>query len=135
MATLTTSIPLSRVLAAAAKAGLIAFVVNTVIYYVAYSQGWWQFVPTPDGRTLDLQKVVTMSVLPALVAGLVFFALLRIARQPVRVFYVIAALVFVAMFFGPFSLSGIRTGMIMLLQLMHLVVTALVVRFLVRTVQ
>ena len=114
--------PLGRVLMAGLTGGVIAAVINVVIYFAAQGiNGGPLLVQTPQAPTpqpLPLPAVLLLSVAPGLAAGVVYWVLARFTRTPARWFLVIAALVFVLFFFGPLgSASGLVA--VWALELMH----------------
>ena len=64
------------------------------------------------------------SFFPVLVAALIFALLVRFIARPKRVFYIVAAVVFVLMFFTPFTIPAAPTATIVVLELMHVVTAA-----------
>lgn len=114
-------------------AGVVAAVINAVLYLITSAMGFFpSSVITPAGQPFSLIPVIAMSLLPSVVAGIVYALIARFAQNPNRIFLWVAAAVFVFMFFSPFSLKGAPTGMIVTLEIMHVVVAGLVVYFLTR---
>jgi hypothetical protein len=110
-----------RVLRAGLLATVAAVVVNIVVYFIASALGAMpQDVITPMGQPINLQAVLTMSVMAGLGATIVYGILTRLTSNPVRWFYIAAAIVFLFMFFSPFSLPGVTTAQIVALEVMHL---------------
>jgi hypothetical protein len=104
--------------------------VNATLFLIGSSMGAVPAhvrVPDASGQPLTLLPVLFRSVMPALIAGLVLFLLLRFTQQPLRIFNGIAAVVVVLSFASPFSIPNATTGMIVLLELMHVVVAGIVV--------
>jgi hypothetical protein len=100
---------------------VVAVVVNIVVYFIASALGAMsQDVITPMGQPINLQAVLTMSVMSGLGATVVYAILTRLTSNPARWFYVAAAIVFLFMFFSPFSLPGVTTAQIVALEVMHL---------------
>ncbi len=71
-----------------------------------------------------LLPVLTLSVVGVFGAALMYALLATAAPRPKRSFWVVAALVFVLMFFTPFSIPGAPLGMIVTLELMHVAAAA-----------
>lgn len=115
--------PLKSALIAGLTGGVIAAVINTVIYFVAQSvNGGPLVVQTPQAPTpqpLPLPAVLLFSIAPGLMAGVVYWVLARFTRNPARWFLILAAIVFVLFFFGPL---GAASGAVAVwaLELMHL---------------
>lgn len=120
-----------------AQAGItvavIAAAVNAVIYLIGNAMGFFpSSVITPAGQPLSIVPVVLASVIASLGAAVAYWLCVRFTRDPNRVFYIVAAVVFVLTLFGPFNLPGAPVGMIVSLELMHVVVAGLALYFLTR---
>lgn len=113
-----------RLLQGALLAAAAATLLNTALYFVGRIVG--AFPPTllVRGEPFSVIPVVLLSFFPVLVAALIFALLARFAPRPKRIFYIIAGVVFVLMFFTPFSVPGAPTLTIVVLELMHVVVAA-----------
>ena len=110
--------------------GIAAAILNTVLFLIGSSMGAVPpavRIPDAYGQPLTLLPVLISSVMPALVAGLVLFLLIRFTKKPLRIFNSIAAVILLLSFASPFTIPNITTGMIVLLELMHVVVAASVV--------
>ncbi len=117
----------SFLLKAAPVAGLIAAVINTVLYFLGDAMGFMdQTVGTPsaDGiQPITLLPVIMSSIIPSIVAGLVFALLNRFTSNPFRIFGIISLVLVVLSFANPFmGIPGIPVGMGVLLNIMHVVV-------------
>lgn len=111
-------------------AGSIAALLNAVLFFIGASMGAVPAtvrIPDANGQPLTLVPVLISSVMPALVAGLVLFLLIRFTKKPLRIFNSVAAVVLLLSFASPFTIPNITTGMIVLLELMHVVVAGSVV--------
>ncbi len=116
-----------RLMPAGLLAALVAAAANAVVYLVAAGAGAMPQDVVVNGQgPITLPVVATTSAFGA-VAGTAVYALVgRFARQPVRVFRIVAAVALLLSFVGPFTISGAPVAMIATLLLMH-VVTAVVV--------
>jgi len=101
---------------------------NVVVYYlgaaaVGYNSGFI-VLANPSG-------IVLFTVVPAIVATLLYAALLRFARRPERIFTVIAAIVFVVTTIPDFTyiptVPGATNGQTTILVLTHVVAAAVIV--------
>lgn len=122
--TTTTSAQLTVTLRGALTAGLtggvIAAVVNAVIYFAAQALNGGPLIVEAGAspQPLALVAVLLFSVLPGLVAGLIYWALARFTRRPARWFLLLSALVLVGFFFGPLT-SATGAVAVWALELMH----------------
>ena len=114
------TVPLRGALTAGLTGGLVAAVVNAVIFFAAQGLNGGPLVVEAGAspQPLSLVAVLLFSVLPGLVAGLIYWILARFTRRPARWFLVLSALVLVGFFFGPL---GAASGAVAVwaLELMH----------------
>lgn len=105
-----------------------AVIANVVVYYlgalvVGYNSGFI-VLANPSGIAL-------FTVVPAIVATLVYAGLLRFTRRPARNFAVLSAVVFVVATIPDFtyipSVPGATTGQMAILVLTHIVAAAVIV--------
>ena len=93
---------------------------NAVIFFAAQSLNGGPLIVAAGAspEPLSLVAVLLFSVLPGLVAGLIYWALARSTRRPARWFLLLPALVLVGFFFGPL---GAASGLVAVwaLELMH----------------
>jgi hypothetical protein len=112
---------------------IAAVLANVVVYYlgqalVGYNSGFL-ILANPSGAIL-------FTLVPAIVAVLLYAALLRFARRPARTFAIIAAVVFVVTTIPDFtyipSVPGATAGQTAILVLMHVVAAVVIVGMLTR---
>ena len=114
-------------------AGLIAGVINVIIYFVAKSMGGISdAVLLPGGDPLMLVPVILSSVLPGLLAGLLLFGIFKFFSNPVRIFSITACIFLVVSMAGPLVTPGLPTGMRITLSLMHLAAGSVIIFYLTR---
>ncbi|CAN5874751.1 hypothetical protein BH10CHL1_BH10CHL1_22290 [soil metagenome] len=133
----TTSISTKPSISAIWRNGLLATgitaVVNAILYLVGSALGNMPPLITPMGTPLTLAPVLLMSIVPLLLATLVYTVLTRLTpRRANLIFIIIAVLVFIGFLFGPLQLAGAPMGMILLLEIMHVVATGSIVYSLTR---
>ena len=116
------TVTLRGALTAGLTGGLIAAVINLVIYFAAQGlNGGPLVVETPQAPTpgpLPLVGVLLFSILPGVVAGLIYWALARFTRHPARWFLAVSVVVFGLFVPGPL---GAASGAVAVwaLELMH----------------
>ena len=105
-----------------------AVIANLVVYFVG------AVVVGYDPEFLPLATVggtLFFTIIPAVVAVLLYAALLRFTRHPARIFTIIAAVVFVVTLIPDFTyiptVPGVTGGQIAILVLMHVVAAAVIV--------
>lgn len=113
-------ISLRRLLWVGPLAGLVAAVLNAMLYGITTAAG---LIPAgfeaPNGGVVGLGAVVSTSFVAALL-GAAFLAVLGwLTRRPVRNFRVVAVVLLVLSFLTPFSLPGAPATLVAVLLLMH----------------
>jgi hypothetical protein len=122
-----------RLLWAAPLAGIVAAACNAVLWLVARALGAMpQDLIVNDVGPITVGPVMAFSFVPALFAGVLLALLARVTRRPLRVFTVVAAVVLVLSFVTPFSIAGAPLGMVLALEVMHVVAAVVIVVVLTR---
>lgn len=114
------------------RAGLIAAIISSVGNGIVYGIGRAAdtipqsvMVDTPTGEDpITFAPVIMFSILPVIIATLLYAVLLRSTQRPARMFWIIGTVVLVASFISPLTIPDAPAKMIVTLNLMH-VVTAL----------
>ncbi len=114
-----------------AMLGLIA---NLIVYFAARAAGFEFLAPAPptnEPMPLPVVAVIVSTVVPAIGAAIILVFLNRFSARPLRAFLIIAAVVLVISFAGPFTLpiSFIER---MILNVMHIIAAAAIIWALVR---
>lgn len=117
-----------KLLSLAPLAGLIAAVLNAILFLIGSSTGAIpaDFIIPNAGQPLTLVPVLVASFVPAIAGGLVLALLNRFTKRPLRIFTIITLLILVLSFMSPLSIPGAPVGMIVILELMHVVVVGVV---------
>lgn len=106
-------------------AAVLAASLNVLLYGLAASLGLIpQLTSAPPSRvSFGLAPVVLGSVVGVVGAASLFTLLMFANPRAKRAFWVVAVLVFVLMFWTPFSIPGAPLSMIAVIELMHVVAT------------
>tara|TARA_R110002072_G_scaffold281228_1_gene443682 strand:- start:272 stop:676 length:405 start_codon:yes stop_codon:yes gene_type:complete len=128
----TTSKPtFLAILKAGAIAGGIAAVINAVLFFISQTAGIITdtiFVQ-PD-TPLTIVPVLVSSIMPLLLASAVYFLIAKYTEKGYRNFSILAVVLLVFSFGGPFSIPEVTIPYALVLNVMHLVaVTVLLNRF------
>jgi Family of unknown function (DUF6069) len=123
-----TSNSLGSLLVAALKytvgAGIVAAIINAILFLVVGIPAD-QVVDRGNGatETIGLMNVIMASIIPTVIAGVVFAVIAKFVPKPFLVFNIIALLVFLFTFFGPLnSIPKASNSTLILLEVMHVVV-------------
>ena len=123
------SIAWSQLLWVAPLTALAAAVANALVYLVATAAGAIPsgfVIPGPE-TPLTLGMVVGTTVVPALLAGVVFALLGRFTRRPVRNFVVLAVVLLMLSFATPLTIARAPLSMVVTLELMHVLAAVVIV--------
>lgn len=105
-------------------AGVVAAIINAILFLVIGIPAD-QTVQAPDGsqQSIGLINFVMMSIIPALISGVLFALIAKFVPKPFLVFNIIATIIFVFMFFPPFEkVANASISTLILLQVTHVVV-------------
>lgn len=109
-------------------AGVVAAVINAILF-LAVGIPADQTVQAPDGahQAIGIINFIMMSILPALISGVLFTIIAKFVPRPFLVFNIIATLIFLFMFFPPFEkVENASFSTLVLLQVSHVVVACAV---------
>ena len=109
-------------------AGVVAAIINAILFMVI-GIPTDQTVQAPDGsqQSIGVMNFVMMSILPALIAGVLFALIAKFVPKPFLVFNIIATLIFIFMIFPPFEkVANASFSTLVLLQVSHVVVASAV---------
>jgi hypothetical protein len=111
-----------------------AVLANSVFYYLGAALGIYD----PEFIVLSsVMPLAVFTVVPAIVAVLLYAALLRLTRHPAGIFMVISAIVFVVTLIPDFAyiptVPGSSNAQTAVLVLMHVIAAAVIVRMLTAT--
>ena len=119
---MSTRPPFRPMLIAGVLAALLSVALNAVLYWLANVLGAWSTqVVNPMGDPIDLSAVAFLSAGPPIVAAVLAWVLIRWVPRGRAVFVAISLLV-LALFLLPPTQLGAPVGMVVVLELMHLVV-------------
>lgn len=114
---------------------IAATVLNVVLYFIGQAAGW---VPDPlpeSAGTFSLMTVIISTAVPLAIAGGLLMILNDRTRNPLRIFVMIAAIVFIMSLFAPLTVAGTTVAFRMLLVAMHVVAAVIGVGLLIRGVR
>ena len=102
---------------------------NAVFSYIAAALGAFpQSVIIPHAPAPLPPAPVIISLALGAVAGTVVFTIIaRFARRPIRLFRIVAVIGLILSFASPFSIPGVPFGMVLGLELMHIIAAAIIV--------
>jgi hypothetical protein len=112
-----------QIMLGGAKAIVVAVVVNAVLFLIFHQAGVISdaiMLPN-EGGPITLMHIVFSSIMPLVVATLLYLLLARFTNKATRIFRIVAIAFLVLSFITPFNIPGITIGMVLVLNLMHLV--------------
>jgi hypothetical protein len=105
-------------------AAVAVAVVNALIYLLGAATGNMpQDVLTPQGTPITLALMVIMSIVPLLIGTFAYMILTRFTAKPLanRIFVVVSILLLILMAISPLQLAGAPIGMVVILEVVHLI--------------
>ncbi|MCU0498761.1 MAG: DUF6069 family protein [Anaerolineae bacterium] len=113
---------------------IVTPIITVIVYLVLEAIGWMPdtVLVQPANQPITVIPVVMLTIMSTLGASLVYAGLQRFTATPTRIFYIVAAVVFLIMAIPPFSLPNVPTEMIIALQVLHVAAAVPIVWLLTR---
>ena len=115
-------------------AGIAAAVVNAILFYIGRAAGvFTDQLEVQPGQVLTVVPVLISSILPAVIAAIVFFLLDKFTSKGMLIFTIVSVVLLVLSFMNPFiAIPGITMASGVLLDVMHVTVVLGLLYFLKR---
>jgi uncharacterized membrane protein YoaK (UPF0700 family) len=118
-------------------AAVAATIVNTILFFVFHAAGI--IVDTifiQPNQPMTIVPIVISSIVPTLLATLVFFLLEKYTKNGFRFFMIIALVLMTLSFINPFmGIQGVTIGYAIVLNIMHAVVVGALLYFIGKSVK
>lgn len=123
-----------QIMGAVLFAALSSAVINATIFFIFKAMGIFDasIIDPKSNTSLTIAPVLMASIMPSLVAGLVFFLFEKYSKNGFKIFSIISIILVLASLFSPFSIPNVSIGFAIGLNLMHLLVAGNVLFFLKR---
>ena len=120
---------------AALLAGIVAAIINSILFFVFHATGViTDSVMIQNNQPLTIIPVIIFSLVPSLLAGVVFYLLCRYTKRGYSIFVIIALILLIVSFANPFiAIQDIPVGMGVVLNIMHIIVVGSILYFFRRT--
>jgi len=132
---MTTKLNFKQVMIAALTAGAVSAVINSILFFIFHSIGWiTDDVFVQPNQPLTVVPVIISSIMPSLVAALVFFLLEKYTESGFRIFSIISIVLMLLSLVAPFK--GIQNAPFnysLALEPMHFVVPLVLLYFINRS--
>jgi Family of unknown function (DUF6069) len=105
-------------------AGIVAAVVNAILFYIGRAAGiFTDQLEVQPGQVLTVVPVLISSILPAVIAAILFFLLDKFTGKGMLIFTIVSVLLLLLSFMNPFiAIPGITMASGVLLDVMHVTV-------------
>ncbi len=131
---MTTKLNIKQSLIAGLLAGITAALINGILFFVFHSAGVIRdtIYPQPN-HPMTIMPVVIASIIPAIIASLVFFLLEKFTSNGFKIFAIVSLILMLLSLYSPFGvIPGVTTGYSLVLCVMHIVVPAALLYFIYR---
>jgi mannose/fructose/N-acetylgalactosamine-specific phosphotransferase system component IID len=120
-----------QIMGAVVFAALSSAVINATIFFIFKAMGIFDatIIDPKSNASLTIAPVLMASIMPSLVAGLVFFLFEKYSKNGFKIFSIISIILVLASLFSPFSIPNVSMGFAIGLNLMHLAVAGNVLFF------
>lgn len=134
---MTTKLNFKQAFKAGLMATVSAIVVNVILFYIFHAAGI--IVDTifiQPNQPMTVVPIIFSSIIPTLLATLVFFLLEKYTKNGFKIFRIIALVLMVVSFMNPFmGIQGVTMGYALALNVMHIVVVAALLYFIGKSVK
>jgi len=126
-----TKLNIQTSLKAGFMAAIVAAIINVILFFLFHALG----IITDDifvqpNQPLTFVPVIISSVIPTLIAALVFFLIEKFSNNGFKIFRLVAIILLFVSFVNPFmGIEGITIGYGIVLNVMHVVVVASLLYF------
>ncbi len=112
-------------LMAGLMAAVSAAVINAVLFFILHAAGiFTDNIFVQPGQALSVVPVLFSSILPTLIASIVFFLFEKYSKNGFRNFGILAIVLLLASFANPFIIPGVTATYAIGLNFMHIVVVS-----------
>lgn len=121
---MTTKLNLKQSLIAGLLAGITAAVINAILFFIFHGAGVISdnIYPQPN-KPLTVVPVIITSIIPAIIASLVFFLLEKFTNKGFKIFAIVSLILMLLSLYNPFGvIPGVTTGYALVLCVMHIIV-------------
>jgi Family of unknown function (DUF6069) len=114
-----------------------ATVVNAILFLVFHAAGVISdTIFIQPNQPMTIVPIIISSILPTLVATLVFFLLEKYTKSGFKIFRIISIVLLVLSFINPFvGIVGVTVGYAVVLNIMHIVVVAALLYFIGKSIK
>ena len=114
-----------------------ATVVNAILFLIFHASGILvDTIFIQPNQPLTVVPIIIASIMPTLIATLVFFLLEKYTKNGWKIFKIIALVLMVISFVNPFmGIQGVTVGYAVVLDLMHVVVVSSLLYFIGKAVK
>ena len=117
------------------KAGLLAaitaVIINVILFFVFHAAGIIiDTIFIQPNKPMDAIQIIIATVIPTLIASMVFFLIEKYTKNGFKIFTIVAAVLLALSFLDPFmAIPGVTIGYALALNLMHIVVVVALLYF------
>ena len=132
---MTTKLNFKQVMMAGLMAASVSAMINVLLFFMFKAMGWiTDDIFVQPNQPLTLVPVLISSILPTLIASLVFFLLEKYTRNGFRIFSIISVILMLLSLAMPFTgIPNVTTNYALALDSMHFVVPLVLLYFINRT--
>lgn len=126
-----TNVKFGQAVKAGLFAGLAAAAVNTILFFIFHAAGvLTDTIFIQPGQPLTVVPVLISSILPAIIASMVFFLFDKYTKSGFRIFTIVSIVLLLLSFMNPFmGIPGVTMGYAIVLNVMHVTVVAALLFF------
>jgi Family of unknown function (DUF6069) len=118
-------------------AAITASVINAVLFFIYHAAGViTDTIFVQPGKPLSVITVIIMSIIPTLIAGMVFFLFEKYTTKGFKIFTIVSIVLLIISFLNPFLvIPGVPVAYALALCTMHIVVVVLLLYFIKKSIE
>ncbi len=128
---MTTKLSFKQSFMAGLWAAVTASVINAILFFIYHATGLiTDTVFVQPGKPMDVIPVIITSIIPTLIASMVFFLLEKYTQKGFKIFTIVSVVILILSFLNPFlGIPGVPIPYALALITMHFVVAGSILYF------
>ena len=134
---MTNKLSFKQSLMAGLWAAITASVINAILFFIYHAAGViTDTILVQPGKPLSVIPVIVTSIIPTLIASMVFFLFEKYTQKGFKIFTIVSIALLILSFLSPFmGIPGVSIGYALALCTMHVVVAASLLYFIKKSIR
>jgi Family of unknown function (DUF6069) len=134
---MTNKLSFKQSLMAGLWAAIAASVINAILFFIYHAAGViTDTILVQPGKPLGVMSVIVASIIPTLIASMVFFLFEKYTQKGFKIFTIVSIALLLLSFLNPFMvIPGVSIGYALALCTMHIVVAGSLLYFIKKSIR